>query len=502
MNLSSLPPGLSAALDRSSDLISICNFKGYFTNLNSKWEDCTGYTKEELKAKPFSESLHPEDLNATLKEAQDLLDGKRETINFENRYIRKDGEIIWLQWNSVVDLKSELIFSVTREITVEKKRYLFTNNVKQLLSDLMTYANEKLHTNEYISKVLIRLLSLYEADSVSFWDHKTVNGEGLLHCSHSVEKPGMKSRIGLNLFQKNAKRYFNALLNDSLLIASDVAHDESMSELKNYTKMYKVKSLLDGVVNEGLNKRVLCIETSTQRNWTDQETNTLLAIANITSNFLSSHELVNTNNELRATLNERNILFKELHHRIKNNLNMVSNMLSLKSLLTKDSELDEFVKETKNRIYSISKTHDQLLKMEEFDRLHVREYILDLTKSVINTYTKEPSLYPLNETIENVNIKIDLILAIGLLTNEIISNIIKYAYDPKKGGEIFIRFATTHSGYSFEIGDKGKGIQNKKNDSLGLKLIHLLVKQHEGIMEINSEQGLFYKIKFPFKSYL
>ena len=297
------------ALYHSSDLIAISNFNSYFTELNQKWEEVTGYTIEELKSRPLFEFIHPDDRNMSQEEAQALYDGKPETIKFENRYIKKNGEIIWLEWNSVMDYELKLSFSIAREITNYKIASIFGDEAKQLMTDLVAYAMNPIQRDDYIDYVLHKLLLLYQADCISFWDFN--EQEQSIHCKHSKERDTSKSRVGLSLQHDAAPSYFEAILNNKLVIAPDTLNNANTIELKSYFETYQVKSLLDGVVNEGLSKCVLCIETTDQRDWSNQETNTLLAITNIVSNYLSHQQIISANNELRQALEEKNILFKE-----------------------------------------------------------------------------------------------------------------------------------------------------------------------------------------------
>ena len=495
MNLFSPDSNLVNALNLSSDLIAISNFDSYFTQLNKKWEEVTGYTIEELTSRPLFEFIHPEDRRMSQNEAEAMYNGQPETIKFENRYIKKNGDIIWLEWNSVIDYDLQLSFSIARDITDYKIATEFGNQAKELMTHLVAYANELPEKSEYLRYVLDKLLNLYQADCISFWDYEEADHS--IRCSYSSQRKGIRSRLGLTLAKNEAEAYFSAIFHNNLVIAPEVLINPNTKELKSYFEQYKVTSLLDGIVSAGLNKCFLCIESGSTRNWTNQESNTLLAISNIISNFLNSQLLRLTNDELRAALDEKNILFRELHHRIKNNLNMVGSLLSLKSRITKNEELLEFIKETKNRIFSISKTHDQLLKLEELDQLNIREYVIDLIDNVILSYASNPDLYTVKDSIENQKVDVEMILSIGLLTNEIVSNIIKYAYDPKIGGEIIVNFEVRQDHFLLQIGDRGKGISQVNGDSLGLTLIDLLVKQINGTIQRMHSSGVEYSITIP-----
>ncbi|XOV93710.1 MAG: PAS domain S-box protein [Bacteroidota bacterium] len=211
-------------------------------------------------------------------------------------------------------------------------------------------------------------------------------------------------------------------------------------------------------------------------------------------------EFVEKEEKLEEALKAKNTLLKELHHRIKNNLNLISNLLYLKSKSTKDKALLDYIKETNTRINTIAKTHDQLLRLEEFDQLDIKDYLEDLISTLIATYTSGGSAFTLKSNIEHYNLSVDKILVIGLLTNEIILNTIKYAYEPGIGGPVFLTFKKLKESIRLTVYDKGKGIPAKilKNrNSTGLNLINLLTQQLKGSVRLESEKGVKYVIDFP-----
>tara|TARA_Y100001980_G_C14556918_1_gene353740 strand:- start:20486 stop:23371 length:2886 start_codon:yes stop_codon:yes gene_type:complete len=210
-------------------------------------------------------------------------------------------------------------------------------------------------------------------------------------------------------------------------------------------------------------------------------------------------DFVTKEKDLEEALEQKDTLLKELHHRIKNNLNLISSLLYFKSKATKDQALLDYIKETKTRINTIAKTHDQLLKMEEFDRLDVKKYLEDLILNLIATYTTDGSKFPLTLNLESQKLSVDKILVLGLLTNEIILNTIKYAYKPGIGGPIFVTLKKVKKSMQLTIFDKGKGIDNKEKGNgitSGLDLINLLVQQLNGTMKMKAQPGVKYIIEF------
>jgi len=141
---------------------------------------------------------------------------------------------------------------------------------------------------------------------------------------------------------------------------------------------------------------------------------------------------------LEKTLDERDSLFRELHHRIKNNLNMVSSILYLKSTTTEDQKLNEFIRDTRARIDTIAGTHEQLLRLEEMDELYSKKYLEDLINRVVQSIVLDFKKWELQLDIADLILNVDTTLALGLIVNEIVTNIIKYAYPNEQAGLILV----------------------------------------------------------------
>jgi PAS domain S-box-containing protein len=205
---------------------------------------------------------------------------------------------------------------------------------------------------------------------------------------------------------------------------------------------------------------------------------------------------------LKRALDEKDDLFRELHHRIKNNLQLVSSLLYLKSSSTVNEDLKDFIKETNLRITSISKIHEQLLKMQNVNTLNVKEYIYDLSQNLISAYSDSSASFYIDYDLEDLTMDIDKVLTVGLILNEAVSNTIKYAYPNKEEGRIQISFLLKKGECQFIVADDGIGFDLKNNstkeDSLGYQLITLFTKQIEGKMKLTTDKGTRYEITFPY----
>lgn len=205
--------------------------------------------------------------------------------------------------------------------------------------------------------------------------------------------------------------------------------------------------------------------------------------------------------ELQAALDFKTKLLKELHHRIKNNLNMVGDLLFIKSKATNEQAFLDFTRETKNRILSISKIHEQLLQMEEFEEVSIKGYLEELINAIVSSYAKNPKNYTIQLYIQDFKLGMDKSVTLGLMVNEIISNIIKHAYSTDESGIIRCNIHVEHDEMiAMEIGDYGKGMDQEKsisNESIGIKLLSALVQSLDGTIEIKNEIGFMYYIRFP-----
>lgn len=210
-------------------------------------------------------------------------------------------------------------------------------------------------------------------------------------------------------------------------------------------------------------------------------------------------KLEESKKSLQSALDFKTKLLRELHHRIKNNLNMISNLMFLKSKGMKNEVLSDFVKETNMKIISISKIHEQLLQMEVVENIKLGNYILDLINEIITSYTQDPSDYLVESNIEEITLDMDKTVTLGLIVNEVISNIIKHAYPEKQKAPIVCDiYSKDVSTISVKIGDFGQGMSDKNpSKSVGIQLIGALVESLEGEIQIETETGVIYHIDFP-----
>lgn len=204
---------------------------------------------------------------------------------------------------------------------------------------------------------------------------------------------------------------------------------------------------------------------------------------------------------IRLSLQEKEVLLKEVHHRVKNNLQVISSILNLQSSYVKDEGTLQILKESQNRIKSMAFIHESLYQTKDFSSINFTEYVINLSQNLIHSYSNFDNEVKLNLDIQNVFLNLDLAIPCGLIINEIVSNALKYAFtENSEGGEISIAMKTNGDYLELKIGDNGKGlpknIDYRNTESLGLQLVVTLTDQLSGTIELDTEKGTNYTIIF------
>jgi PAS domain S-box-containing protein len=201
--------------------------------------------------------------------------------------------------------------------------------------------------------------------------------------------------------------------------------------------------------------------------------------------------------QLNTSLREKEVLLKEVHHRVKNNLQIISSLLSLQSETINDDKMTELMVESQNRIKSMALIHEKLYQTQALARIDAQIYLTELIDNLINSYVPEKKSIDLNLDIENIEMDIDTGIDIGLIINELISNSLKYAFPRNYEGEkklsvIFNKNENTGK-LNLIVKDTGVGLKPgfdlKKSESLGLQLVTTLVEQLEGTISFYNENG-------------
>ncbi len=235
----------------------------------------------------------------------------------------------------------------------------------------------------------------------------------------------------------------------------------------------------------------------------DDETGVLATQHNLMLDTINEHietldqKVQEKTKELSTSLKEKEMLLKEIHHRVKNNLFVISGILGLQAFQNKQSSVDEFVETIQNRIQSIAMAHEMLYKNDaEEDLLDVRRYITTLVDSLLRAYVEDDDSYRCHYEIEPLELSLDQVVSCGLIINELVTNTIKYAFKGYDDLLIIALHRRDDGSIELMIQDNGKGIEKDKEEGIGLELVRMSVTQLEGTMQIDVAQGTKITIVF------
>jgi two-component sensor histidine kinase len=213
-----------------------------------------------------------------------------------------------------------------------------------------------------------------------------------------------------------------------------------------------------------------------------------------------NQELEIKNREIAKQNAERELLLKEIHHRVKNNLQIISSLLSMQTRGLKDEKMKDAMKESQSRVKTMALIHEKLYQYENLSKINMQEYIQQLSDFLTQTYRSDKDIQVTIDAAD-INLDMDMAIPLGLITNELLSNSLKYAFEDRSQGEIIISFSQKEPGsYSLLIKDSGIGLSEnldiENTKSLGLKLVKTLTRQINGQLKIVPQPGTSFEVKF------
>ena len=194
--------------------------------------------------------------------------------------------------------------------------------------------------------------------------------------------------------------------------------------------------------------------------------------------------------QIRKALKEKELLLQEVHHRVKNNLQVISSMLSLQRRFVPDPNLAQVLEDSINRISTMSYIHESLYKNTDFSSIRFSEYLKQLSQNLLHSYAPKDCDLHFDPQLEEIHLSIEQAIPCGVLVNELVSNAMKHAFRGRKSGNLVLRLAEIEGAVEIEVRDDGVGLQvdwaSTKNDSLGMYLVQALSEQLDARLTIRS----------------
>ncbi|MFC1887762.1 tetratricopeptide repeat protein [Candidatus Cloacimonadota bacterium] len=448
---------LAHIVNQAEESIIMTELDGKIIYANSFVEKSTGYSSEELIGNNpsifksgFMEDQTYQDLWNTINSGQvwkGVFFNKRKNgdLYFEDAVIfpikDEDGKLI-----NFAAVKKDITEQITAQNDLKASEFRFRTMAKKINDGLMIVENEKI---VYVND---------EFENITGYDLKKL---------------------------QNIKME-DIILDDDLNKAYKLLEDVTKNLSENKDIVLWIKPLT------GEKRYVLC--GLTHHKIDNKNSAYYLVITDITNRKLSE-------DKLRQSLTEKEVLIKEIHHRVKNNMQVVSSLLQLQSRYIKDPETLEIFKKSQNRVRSMSLIHEKLYRADDLAHIDFNDYIRKLSRHLLIVYSVDTNKVQIEYDTSEIYLDIVQAIPVGLILNELISNCLKYAFVEMEKGNIKISMHIEDGFYHLSIIDNGVGIpadhDPKKSESLGLQLVNSLSEQLHGKLEVLVQNGTRFSLIFP-----
>ena len=447
--------------NRPLDMFCIAGADGFFKLLNPAFSETLGFSNEELLARPLFDFVHPADVPATHAAMARVVSGLP-VVSFEHRFRCKDGSYRHLSWKCAPAVDG-ILYASARDVTDARR------------------AEE----NERIGEE--RLRQAIRCSGIGIFDHD--------HLADTLYwSPEQRSILGWTSEEEiRVADYFSILHpedRDIVVDAVRAAHDPDGEGIFDID--YRVIRRGDHAV------RWLAT-----RSWTFFEgEGTSRRPVRTVGALLDVTERREAEQRMKASLAEKETLLKEVHHRVKNNLQVITSLLQLQSDGLAEPRLLALFREAQDRVRAMALVHESLYRSGNLAAVNFGTHVEELAGTLLRSYSTASAPVRLETQTEPVELDIDVAVPLSLIVNELVTNAFKHAFANGRGGVLRVVFREEKSGALFlSIGDDGPGmpadVAPELSTSLGLKVVRILAAQIGGRIEVRREPGAVFALTFP-----
>lgn len=436
-------------------------------------------------------------------------------INLDKLFIEEDqrrfNQLYSLQLDSGLrqNIQLELIGKekekIPVDVTLVTTNYEDGNATLMIIKDISvqnTLAKEKLRAElaeETNKKLADEIMERIRAEKLL--QEQYLRTKAILDSSSNTFLLILDHKQNITSFNTHFEKYFNNLIKTPL--KTGVKFDTLFSKVFNSAQLRFFRKRVS-LVKSG---KSLQFEVEMKRDneiiWWEIFMNPIFDtegfIAEISMVAHDITEKKKTDIEIVESLKEKEILLKEIHHRVKNNLQVISSILNLQSSFVQDENTLGILRESRNRIRSMAIIHENLYRTKDFSSINFANYLQNLTANLIASYRINEEVV-LDADLQDIDLVLDQAIPCGLLMNELITNALKYAWKPGEKGTITLRLSENENMVELLIADDGIGLpvpfEEMNSDTLGLQLVVTLIEQLEGELKVETENGTKYLIKF------
>jgi PAS domain S-box-containing protein len=504
---------LEAIFNGANSGIAVLDKTGKIIRINRRVKEVGGYREKEIIGKRFSllKMFPPRSITKMLSVFNKLRKGQDVPPYEMELYTRKGEKIIVEVRNSILRKKGrfEGVIAILTDITKQRQaeaEVLKQSKYNELRAEIWKKSADPSLTEEkdLIQELLNTVGPFIDVSRATYLPFNPERKAFVTELQWYKKKAG--SSLGEDISLDLAKNFFGR---ECVEIPKDIDKIKKTlvpsKAIKLYAstklKRHKIKSYL--VVPYGDIDRPKGIftfsECKKERKWTELEKRILSEVVNIVS---MKTEQIKAEQLIKTSLKEKEVLLREIHHRVKNNLQVISSLLNLQAQYLKNKQDLAMFNESKDRVRSMALIHEKLYQSQNLARIDFAGYIRDLIYRLFRSYEADSGKIDLKMDVKDVSLGVDIAVPCGLIVNELISNCLKHAFPDGKKGEIRVGLQSINMNeVELKVSDNGVGLPDdfdfRESKSLGMQLVNILAEdQLGGMIELNRTEGTEFKIKF------
>jgi len=437
----------------------IDSLTGQIHEVNSTYAQIVGRTTEEVRSLDWMSITHPDDVQANLDEMARLNAGEIAGFQMEKRLVRPDGTVAWINL-TVAPIQVE------GHATSRHLAMIEDIATRKQAEDAMRESEQRFHTMADTAPVLI-----WMAGSDKLFSY--FNQVWLDYTGRTLEQELGNGWV-------------------------DAVHPEDVARcLKTYGEAFDRREpfQMEYRLRKAGGQYGWLLDKGVPRRFPSGE------FAGYIGSCTDVSERKDLEDRLRKTVKEKESLLREVHHRVKNNLQVISSLLNLQAASIKNPQVVQLFRECQTRVASIALLHETLHRSNDLSCIRMSDYLRTLAGHVFRSYGVDPKAVVLDLLVEDLAFDIDTGMTCGMIVEELLANSLKHAYAVGKGGRIQIKLqAQAEGAYLLQVSDDGVGMSKdgvqRNPSSLGLELVNLLVEKLGGTVELQNGPGTAWGIEF------
>ncbi len=491
-------------VESTNDWVWETDQKGIYTYVSPNVKQIMGYPPEKIIGKTPFDFMPPAEADRVKKVFKNHVKKKRPIQNVDDTMLTRSGEEIIFETKAnpllFPDGSLKGYVGTCRDVTEMRKSQEQVRKTTERLETLVEIYQAKDLSEEKIgSHVLDSAIHMTESEIgfINFMDEKAGYTKQYSYSESTMKRcqtfiPKNFPLDGAGLWAQGVKKRRPVIVND---------YSRHHQGKKGYPKGHvKIQRFISVPVFDRGEIVLIASVANKASDYNDRDVNQLILLMEGLWKHIRAQEMYD---RLKSSLEEKDILLKEIHHRVKNNMQVIISLLKLQAVNFKDPKFNQALQESSNRIQTMALIHTQLYQSENLSQIEFRRYIPQICTLLMTLYHVDRNRICCRYEIGKVNLKLELALSCALILNELISNSLKYAFPGQDKGDILIRMEDHGKDeIILEISDNGVGLPEDFNwreaNSLGLKIVKLLGEgQLGGRIAYSRDKGTTVTLIFP-----